>query len=181
MTEPIEQTDAVVIGAGVIGCAIAWRLGQAGMRVVVVERGRVGGEASHAAAGMLAPLAEAGREDEFFNLTAASLAIYSDFARELKASSGVDVEYRSEGTLYLALTDQDEEELERRWRWQRAAGLKIEQLDQAGVLQLEPDLNRELRWALKFPDDHQVNNRQLMRALFIAARSAGVEFLTKTE
>src|SRR5215510_7991479 len=115
MTEPIEQTDAVVIGAGAIGCAIAWRLGQAGMRVVVVERGRVGGEASHAAAGMLAPLAEAEREDEFFNLTAASLAIYSDFARELKASSGVDVEYRDEGTLYLALTDEDEEELERRW------------------------------------------------------------------
>lgn len=45
MSEPIEQADAVVIGAGVIGCAIAWRLGQAGLRVVAVERGRIGGEA----------------------------------------------------------------------------------------------------------------------------------------
>src|SRR5215813_8659445 len=181
MTEPIEQTDAVVIGAGVIGCAIAWRLGQAGMRVVVVERGRVGGEASHAAAGMLAPLVEAGREDEFFNLTAASLAIYSDFARELKASSGIDVEYRDEGTLYLALTDEDEEELERRWQWQCETGLDVKRLSAGCALNLEPLLNRTLRFALKFPGDHQVDNRRLATALQTAARGAGVEFLTHTE
>ena len=55
MTEPIEQTDAVVIGAGVIGCAVAWRLGQAGMRVVVVERGTlevmIGGATQYLSAG----------------------------------------------------------------------------------------------------------------------------------
>src|SRR5262249_12861191 len=181
MTEPIEQTDAVVIGAGVIGCAIAWRLGQAGMRVVVVERGRVGGEASHGAAGMLAPLVEAGREDEFFNLTAASLAIYSDFARELKASSGVDVEYRDEGTLYLALTDEDEEELERRWQWLNVSGLNGKRLNAGCALELEPLQNRPLRSALNFPGDHQVDNRRLMDTLHGAERNAGVEFLTHTE
>jgi glycine oxidase len=181
MTEPIEQTDAVVIGAGVIGCAVAWRLGQAGMRVVVVERGRVGGEASHAAAGMLAPLAEADREDEFFNLTAASLASYADFARELKASSGVDVEYRDEGTLCLALTENDEEELERRWQWLHEAGLNVRRLNAGRALKLEPLLNQTLRFALKFPGDHQVDNRRLMTALHGAARNAGIEFLTHTE
>jgi glycine oxidase len=181
MTEQIEQTDAVVIGAGVIGCAVAWRLGQAGMRVVVVERGRVGGEASHAAAGMLAPLAEADREDEFFNLTAASLATYADFARELKASSGVDVEYRDEGTLCLALTENDEEELERRWQWLHEAGLNVRRLNAGSALKLEPLLNQTLRFALKFPGDHQVDNRRLMTALHGAARNAGIEFLTHTE
>src|SRR6266511_4539084 len=181
MTEPIEQTDAVVIGAGVIGCAIAWRLGQAGKRVVVVERGRVGGEASHAAGGMLAPLVEAEREDEFFNLTTASLAIYPDFARELKASSGVDVAYRDEGTLYLALTDEDEEELERRWQWLNVSGLNVKRLNAGCALKLEPLLNQTLRFALKFPGDHQVDNRRLMIALHGAARNAGVEFLTHTE
>ena len=181
MTEPIEQTDAVVIGAGVIGCAVAWRLGQAGMRVVVVERGRVGGEASHAAAGMLAPLAESEREDEFFNLTAASLATYADFARELKASSGVDVEYRDEGTLCLALTENDEEELERRWQWLQEAGLNVRRLNAGSALKLEPLLNQTLRFALKFPGDHQVDNRRLMTALHGAARNAGIEFLTHTE
>lgn len=181
MTEQIEQTDVVVIGAGVIGCAVAWRLGQAGMRVVVVERGRVGGEASHAAAGMLAPIAEADREDEFFNLTVASLATYADFARELKASSGVDVEYRDEGTLYLALTDKDGEELERRWQWLHEAGLNVRRLNAGCALKLEPLLNQTLRFALKFPGDHQVDNRRLMTALHGAARNAGIEFLTHTE
>ncbi|HEV2669090.1 MAG TPA: glycine oxidase ThiO [Blastocatellia bacterium] len=181
MTDPIEQTDAVVIGAGVVGCAIAWRRGQAGMRVVVVERGRVGGEASHAAAGMLAPLAEAEGEDEFFNLTVASLTAYADFARELKALSGVDVEYRDEGTLYPALTDEDEGELERRWRRLREAGLNVKRLNAGCALNLEPLLNQTLRFALKFPGDRQVDNRRLMTALHGAARTAGVEFMTHTE
>src|SRR5215467_7945267 len=104
MTVPIEKADAIVIGAGVIGCAIAWRLGQAGMRAAVLERGRIGAEASHAAGGMLAPLAEAEGRDDFFNLAVAGLGIYANVARELKALSGIDVEYRDDGTLYLALT-----------------------------------------------------------------------------
>src|SRR5215813_1284400 len=181
MTEPNEKADVIVIGAGVIGCAVAWRLGQAGMRVVVVERGRVGAEASHAAGGMLAPLAEAERRDDFFNLAVAGLAIYADFARELKASSGIDVEYRDEGTLYLALTDEDEEELERRRRWQCETGLNVNRMSAAQALRLEPMLSRMLRFALEFPGDHQVDNRRLMTALQTAARNAGARFLTHTE
>jgi glycine oxidase len=181
MIEPIEKADAVVIGAGVIGCAVAWRLGQSGMRVVVVERGLAGAEASHAAGGMLAPFAEAERRDDFFDLAVAGLAIYADFARELKASSGVDVEYRDEGTLYLALNDEDEEELESRWRWQCETGLNVKRLNAGCALNLEPALNRALRFALKFPGDHQVDNRRLTIALHAAALNAGVRFLTQTE
>ncbi|MGE0132298.1 MAG: glycine oxidase ThiO [Blastocatellales bacterium] len=181
MAESPKQADAVVIGGGVIGCSIAWRLGQAGMRVVVIERGRVGGEASHAAGGMLVPLAEAERADDFFHFTVAGLAMYADFARELKESSGVDIEYRTEGTLYLALTEEDEEELDRRWRWQHAAGLNVKRLNTECALKLEPLLNQSLRFALKFPGDHQVDNRRLMTALHNAARNADVEFWTQTE
>ncbi|MGH9754873.1 MAG: glycine oxidase ThiO [Blastocatellia bacterium] len=176
-----KQADAVVIGGGVIGCAIAWRLGQAGMSVVVVERGRVGGEASHAAGGMLVPLAEAEDKDDFFNFTVAGLAMYADFARELKESSGVDIEYRAEGTLYMALTEEDEVELDRRWRWQHEAGLNVKRLNAGCALDLEPLINSALRFALKYPGDHQVDNRRLMTALHTAARNAGVEFWTHTD
>lgn len=181
MIEPIETADAVVIGAGVIGCAIALRLGQAGMRVVVVERGQAGTEASHAAGGMLAPLAEAERRDDFFNLAVAGLAIYADFARELKALSGIDIEYRDEGTLYLALNDEDEKELEHRWQWQCETGLNVKRLSAGCALKLEPPLTRSLRFALKYPGDHQVDNRRLTTALQTAARNAGARFLTHTE
>jgi glycine oxidase len=181
MTESIKKFDAIIIGGGVIGCAIAWRLGQAGLRAVVLERGEVGREASWAAGGMLAPLSEADDEDDFFHLALASRALYPDFASELKVAGGVDIEYRTEGTLYLALTGEDEEELDRRWQWQHASGMNVIRLNADLVRKLEPFVTENLCWALKFPDDHQVNNRQLMVALSNAARSGGVEILTQTE
>ena len=181
MSEIQKQFDAAVIGGGVIGCAVAWRLAQAGMKVVVVERGDVGREASFAAGGMLVPLAEADEADDLFHLCVASRAMYADFARELNAASGIDVEYRTEGTLYLSLTDEDDEELERRWQWQHAAGLNVKRLNAGCAQKLEPQINSKLRWALKFPDDHQVNNRLLMVALHAAAKNAGVEFQTQSE
>jgi glycine oxidase len=181
MTGSSGQFDAVIVGGGVIGCSIAWRLSQAGMRVVVVERGRIGKEASWAAGGILSPLAEADRADDFFHLCAASRVSYPDFARELREASGLDIEYRTEGTIYLALTDGDEEELEGRWQWQHEAGLNVKRLNADCVHKLEPMVSERLRWALKFPDDHQVDNRRLIKALEVAARRAGVTFLTHTE
>ena len=181
MTPPFPKFDTAIIGGGVIGCAIAWRLAQAGQRVVVIERGAVGQEASWAAGGMLAPLAEADHTGAFFDLCVASRAMYASFADELRAASGIDIEYRTEGTLYLALTDSDEEELEGRWQWQHAAGLNVKKLLAAEVRKLEPLVNETLRWALHFPDDHQVNNRRLMQALHVAAQNAGVEFWLHNE
>jgi glycine oxidase len=181
MSTPTQSFDAAIIGGGVIGCSIAWRLAQGGLRVVVIERGEVGKEASWAAGGMLAPLAEADRADEFFHLCVASRAMYAEFAQELRAASSIDIEYRTEGTLYLALTDEDEDELERRWQWQQAAGLKVKKLKADCVRKLEPLLNEKLRWALKFSDDHQVDNRRLVMALELAARNTGVVFQTRTK
>jgi glycine oxidase len=181
MSDQLSSFDTAIIGGGVIGCSIAWRLAQGGQRVVVIERGEPGKEASWAAGGMLAPLAEADRADEFFQLCVASRALYADFAQELREAVGLDIEYRTEGTLYLALTNEDEEELEQRWAWQHAAGLNVKKLKADCVRKLEPLVNETLRWALKFPDDHQVNNRRLAEALHAAARKAGVQFRPFTE
>lgn len=181
MTSPFPSFDTAIIGGGVIGCSIAWRLAQAGQRVVVIERGAIGQEASWAAGGMLAPLAEADHTDDFFHLCVASRALYAEFANELRSASGIDIEYRTEGTLYLALTDEDEEELEHRWQWQHAAGLNVKKLNADCVRKLEPLVTDKLRWALKFPDDHQVDNRRLVKALELAARKAGVVFQSHTE
>lgn len=181
MPDNSQQFDAAIVGGGVIGCAIAWRLAQARMRVVVIERGDIGREASHAAGGMLVPLAEADEADDLFHLCVASRALYADFAHELQEVSGINVEYRTEGTLYLSLSDEDDEELDRRWQWQHAAGLNVKRLNADCARKLEPQVNDKLRWALKFPDDHQVNNRLLVQALYTAAQKTGVEFQTQTE
>ncbi|MDX2039806.1 MAG: glycine oxidase ThiO [Acidobacteriota bacterium] len=181
MSDNQKQFDAAIVGGGVIGCAIAWRLAQGGMRVAVIERSDIGREASFAAGGMLVPLAEADEADDLFHLCVASRAMYADFAHELQQASGINVEYRTEGTLYLSLTEHDDEELERRWQWQHAAGLNVKRLNADCARKLESQINPQLRWALKFPDDHQINNRLLIAALHTAARNAGVEFQTQTE
>ncbi len=181
MEAKAREFDAAVIGGGVIGCSIAWRLAQGGLRVAVIERGEAGQEASWAAGGMLVPLAEADRADEFYELARASREMYPAFVRELREATGIDIEYRTEGTLHLALTDEDEVELERRWRWQHEAGLNVKRLRRDCALKLEPAINPAVRWALKFPDDHQVENRRMARALEIAARRAGATILSQTE
>ena len=181
MSAADSSFDTIIVGGGVIGCAIAWRLAQAGQRVALIERHEPGREASWAAGGMLAAQAEADQADAFLELALASRALYANFAEELCAATGINIEYRTEGTLYLALTEADEAELEHRWQWQHAAGLNTKKLTRDCTRKLEPQLNDKLRWALKFPDDHQVNARQLTTALIAAARQAGVTFFSNTE
>lgn len=168
-------TDAVVVGGGVIGCAVARELRARDLSVVVLERDRPGVHASWAAAGMLSPLAEADGPGPFLRLLIAARERYPALARSLLAQTSIDIGYREDGTLLLALTDEDEALLEARWRWESEAGLPVERLDAAGARELEPTLSAEVRWALRFPDDHQVDNRKLAAALQQAAAGAGAE------
>src|ERR687883_380294 len=99
--------DVIIVGGGVIGCSIALRLAGEGLQVAVIERGRVGGEASRAAAGMLSPQAEASEPGPFLDLCLRSRAMYRDFAELLKDASGIDIEYRDEGTLCVAMAGEN--------------------------------------------------------------------------
>src|SRR5690349_20194555 len=95
----------VVIGAGVIGLSIAWRLAQRGAAVTVFDQGGAGAGASHAAAGMLAICAEAEPgEEALVALGRASQALWPAFAREVEDAAGAAIELRTEGTLLVALT-----------------------------------------------------------------------------
>ena len=87
-----ETADAVVVGGGVIGLSIARELGRRGAgQVTLIERAGLGAEASHAAAGMLAPQAEADCADAFFELACASRDLYPAFAGELREETGIDI------------------------------------------------------------------------------------------
>jgi glycine oxidase len=175
------ETDVAVIGGGVIGLAIARALCLQGMkRVMLIERASLGAEASHAAAGMLAPQAEANRADAFFDLACASRDLYTSFAADLREETGTDIELETTGTLYLAFTEKDEEEIEHRYNWQRRAGLAVERLSAEEVRRLEPCVSKEVRGALRFPLDVQVENRRLIAALSTSVEKHGVRLLTQT-
>src|SRR5215210_3345913 len=153
-----ERADVAVVGGGVAGLAAARELARRGLSVAVVEDGRVGA-ASRAAAGMLAPQAEADYPDDFFELLCASRDLYPAFAAALGEESGIDIEIDRTGTLYLALTAEDEEEAERRFAWQSGAGLAVERLTAAEARGLEPAVSAGVHMALRFPRDWPVESR----------------------
>jgi glycine oxidase len=177
-----ETAEVAIIGGGVIGLAIARALALRGVRdVLLIERNSLGAESSSAAAGMLAPQAEANRAHEFFFLTCQSRDLYPKFAAALLEETGIDIELETTGTLYLAFTDDDADELEKRFEWQTRAGLPLERLSPASARQLEPSIHEDVRAALKFPLDSQVENRRLISALASANERLGVRLETGTE
>jgi glycine oxidase len=168
------RPKTVIIGAGVIGLGIAWRLAQAGCSVAVYDRAEAGRGASWAAAGMLAAAVETEPgEEALLALTLESQRMWPNFAQELEAVSGISVGYRDEGTIVVALTRDDAEQLRFTFEFQKSLGLDLEWLSGAEVRRREPHLRPGISGAVFSPRDHQVDNRRLARALAKAAHKAG--------
>jgi glycine oxidase len=168
-----RRPSVAIIGAGVVGLGIAWRIaGRAA--VTVFDRGKAGSGASHAAAGMLAACCEAEPgEEALIALGRESQARWPAFAEELLRVSGIDVELRREGILHLALTADDQAEIAQRLEFQRQLDLPLEWLSAAATRAREPHLAGKIAGALFSPEDHQVDNRKLVQALHVAAEVAG--------
>jgi glycine oxidase len=170
----VNKPNVAIIGAGVIGLGIAWRLALRGVPVAVFDKGASGAGASHAAAGMLAACAEAEPgEEALVTLGRASQARWPAFAAELKQASGVDVGLRSEGTLVVALTSDDQARLGHQLVFQQKLGLPLQWISAAETRRREPHLAGKLAGAVFSPEDTQVDNRKLAAALRIAAEMAG--------
>lgn len=170
-----KRPSVAIIGGGVVGLGIAWRLASRAS-VTVFDRNAAGSGASHAAAGMLAACCEAEPdEEELVALGRESQARWPAFAEELLRVSGIDVELRREGTLVLALTADDQAEIGHRLEFQKKLNLPIEWLSAAATRAREPHLAGKLAGALFSPEDHQVDNRKLARALRAAAEASGAD------
>ena len=166
--------DVVVIGGGVIGLAVAWRAAQAGLEVTVLERGRPGGETSHVAAGMLAPISETSpTELGLLALGLRSAATYPEFVAELAEASGRDPGYARCGTLAVARDGDEAEALGREFALRRRLDLEVRRLRPSAARQIEPALSPTLRLALEVPDDHAIDPRRLTSALALAVERAG--------
>lgn len=164
----------VIVGGGISGLGIGWRLAQAGAEVTVVERGEAGRGATWAAAGMLAPQVEAEPgEEALLPLLLESRALWPGFARELEAASGVDVGYRDEGTMVVALDRDDREALAFRFDYLSRLGIALDWLSGPEAREREPHLARGATAAILSRDDHQVDNRRVAEALRRAFLAAG--------
>ncbi len=153
--------DAIVIGAGIIGSSIAWRLAQRGLRVTLVDAGKVGGQASWAGAGMLAPGGEVTERTTWSDFAVESLHRYPEFVAELESESGHGIDYKGTGAIEVAATDEEWSALRARAEKQRALGIPS-----------AAPADRER--ALFYPDDAQVDPRDVTRALLAACQARHV-------
>ena len=179
-----ERThDVVVAGAGIVGLACAWRAAQAGMSVLVLERGNgAPGAASGVAAGMLAPVTEAAfGEDELLRLNLAGRAEWPGFAAELAERSGIDLEYSETGALVVAVDRDDVAELRRLNDLQRSLGLNADWLTGRECRRLEPGLSPRVSGGVLAPQDGAVDPRAVVRALHAVLSGEGVEVRTGVE
>jgi glycine oxidase len=169
--------DVAVVGAGAVGCAVAWRLAQGGLSVVLVERTRPGAEASSAAAGLLASQHEGSKDGPFFRLLRRSERMWGEFARELAEAGAPDMGYRASGAVDVAFDEGEAAVLAGRLSWQRQAGLAVELLEAPELLARFAALAPQIQQALWYPEAAQVDAQRLCASLWAAARSAGVRWL----
>jgi glycine oxidase len=167
------ESDVLVIGAGVIGLSIAWRAAQQGLSVIVADP-RPGQGATHAAAGMLTPIAEAAyAEREIFALGQDSLRRYPGFISELHDVTGLPTGFRQAGTLQVAYDRDDLAMLAETRALQESFGVHLEQLTARDCREAEPMLDPSVRGGLLAPGDGSVDPRLLASALLRAAEGAG--------
>lgn len=168
----------VVVGAGVIGLSCGWRLAEAGLDVTVVDPAP-GSGASSVAAGMLAPMTEAHpTEAALLRLSLASTLRYPRFVADLEDLTGLDVGYRTSGTLVTALDAADEAQLAVLAGHLERLGLCAEPLTGRACRKAEPALSADIRAGLLVPEDHSVDNRALLRALLGAVDRSGARLMT---
>lgn len=171
---------AVIAGGGVIGCAIAYYLTEAGADVVLIERGELAGEASGAAAGLLIPPDRAAAPGPFRDICLAGLALYHPVIDRLQNQSRIDVRRIDSGLLVVAQTPERAGILKAHASWQSKRGVPTEWVEGDELRRLEPALSPSVKGAALSTGDLNVDPGQVTRAFAFAAEAAGADLRTGT-
>ena len=173
-------TDIIVVGGGVIGSGIAFELAKRGAKVTLVERGRIGGEASAASAGIISLPTRPWFSPERIALGQLSLERYPALVEELEERTGIGIEYRRPGEWSIAVDEEHAEADDAVAAWQLGMGLTIEDVPVAEARQREPALPDTLVSARFHADVGSLSVHRLSQALAAAAKQLGATVLEAT-
>ncbi len=168
------KADAVIIGGGVMGCAIAYNLAKEGLKPVIIEKSDIGGEASGSNGG---GVRQSARNLKEMPLAIESIQMYGHLHEEL----GMDVEYVRQGNLRLCTSDEELETMRKSVETQRAVGLELKMLDRKQVLEINPYVGDKVIGASFCPTDGHVNPFLVTYGFFKKAKSLGARFHTHEE
>jgi glycine oxidase len=158
-----------------VGLAVARDAALRGMKVAVLERGRVGREASWAAAGMLSPLGEAREGGAFLEFGLKGLEAWPEWIRSLEEETGVDVDFKRCGKLRVAFSPGEVADLEARRGWAEERGVPHRFLSGPDARREVPSLPGSAQAGLLVEEDHRLESRLLTEALLESARSLGAD------
>ena len=168
-------SDVVVVGAGIVGCAVAYELARRGASVELVDDRAVGMGATQASAGMLAPFNEAPDGGPLFDIAARGLDVFDLFVARVSHDTGLTIDYQRTGTLDVALDADALQRLKRTHQILSARGVSAVLLDGPGVAAQEPALAASAAGGLLIPAHGFVGATELAQALVAGARRHGAQ------
>ncbi len=168
----------IVIGAGVIGSAIALELRQRGADVLLIEANAVGGHTSAASAGMVNPFSLTPQDTPALPFYISSLRLYPQWTEQLYALTLIDPEWRQGGCWRIALSEADAEQLTNNLEWIQRYEPTARMVDGDTACQHEPALCNTIGLALHLPSEGWVNMERLMDALHRAVQLSDVNLYT---
>jgi glycine oxidase len=172
-----SRADIVVVGAGIIGCAVASELARRGATVALLDDRAAGMGATQAAAGVLAPYLEARAGGPLLELTARSLDLFDSFVARVQAATGLTIEYRRTGSLDVALSDVSARALLAARDSLAARGVAAEWLDAPALQAREPLVSDAALGGLAIAAHGYVGAVDLTQALAAECRAHGVAVL----
>ena len=166
----IGSREVVIVGGGVIGAAVAYFLARRGISCSLLDKGRIGGESSNAASGILS---SSPGESQYSRLAQRSLSLFHELTPVVREESGIDIEFAECGDLTLAMNESDAIALRGLANQLSAMGEDTKWVEGAEIREMEPLLNPSIPGAMFDPESCRVNNQRLANALALAAQRYG--------
>jgi glycine oxidase len=172
--------DVIVIGAGIVGCAVGYELARRGAAVEILDDRPAGMGATQASAGVLGPYVEAREEGPLLELTSRSLDLFDAFVARVTADSGATIGYKRTGTLDVAGGPEGLAALASVAQLLKKRGVPAELVDGQGAQELEPNLADDVAGGLFVPSHGFVAASELTNALVAGAKRHGARFTEGT-